>query len=50
MYQVTLVYEDGSTWFAGCFNSLDDANAWVAEEKTRPYWKSSTQVQIEPVA
>ena len=45
-FEVTLVYSDGATWFAGGFNSLDLANAWIETEKSRPYWKIDTQVQL----
>lgn len=45
-FEVTLVYADGSTWFAGGFDSLDAANAWINTEKSRPYWQASTQVQL----
>lgn len=44
---VTLVYEDTSTWFAGEFASQESADAWINEEKTRPYWKESTQIRTE---
>lgn len=46
MIEVTLIYQDGSTWFAGGFSSLDDAWTWIDQEKTRPYWDSATQVQV----
>lgn len=45
-FEVTLVYSDNSSWFAGGFNSHEAAVAWVDAEKTRPYWKSDTQVNI----
>lgn len=44
---VTLVYEDASTWFAGEFASQETADTWVNAEKTRSYWKESTQIQTE---
>ncbi len=47
MVSVTLIYEDGSTWFAGEFSSQEKAQTWIDEERTRPYWNSSTQVQIQ---
>lgn len=46
MFVLTLIYEDGSTWLAGGFPTLEDANQWVQQEQQRPYWKSTTQVQI----
>jgi hypothetical protein len=44
--EATLIYEDGSTWFVGTFSSQDALNNWVNEEKTRPYWQATTQVQV----
>jgi hypothetical protein len=45
-FEVTLVYADGSTWLAGSFQSLDDANAWVTNEKAQPYWVATTQANV----
>lgn len=42
---VTLIYADGTHWFAGQFPSQAAADAWIAEEQTRPYWVDTTQVQ-----
>jgi hypothetical protein len=47
MFEVTLVYADETTWFVGGFPTMDLANDWINEEKTRPYWVSTTQIQIE---
>lgn len=44
--EVTLVYEDESTWFAGDFSSQESADSWINSEKTRPYWKNTTTVRI----
>jgi hypothetical protein len=44
--EVTLVYADESTWFAGSFPSLEAANKWIDEEKSRPYWVETTTVQV----
>jgi len=47
---VTLQYADGSTWFAGQFVGTTlalaqaAANAWIAEEQSRPYWVNTTQI------
>jgi hypothetical protein len=46
IYSVTLVYVDSSTWYAGQFNSLDEANTWINNEKAKPYWNAATTVQI----
>ena len=45
-FEVTLVYADGSSWFAGGFSSQDAANAWVTTEQSRPYWVSTTQANV----
>ncbi len=42
MFNLTLEYADGTTWFAGCFNTMDALNDWLDIEKTRPYWDNST--------
>ncbi len=47
--QIKLVYEDSSEWFAGEFDSLEEANRWINEEKTRPYWDNSTVVNINEI-
>ena len=47
MYEVTLIYANGDTWFVGGFPNMDLANEWINEEKTRPYWVVTTQIQIE---
>jgi len=47
---ITLQYANGTSWFAGTFTGSDQAVAqaaadeWIANEKTRPYWDSATQV------
>ena len=45
-YEITLTYENGSTWFAGGFSTIEQANKWIDEEKTRPYWKQTTTINI----
>ncbi len=47
MFVVTLTYVDGTVWIAGGFDSADAANAWIATEKTRPYWVETTIVNIQ---
>lgn len=47
MVQVTLVYADGTKWFAGGFPDLESAWAWIDVEKSRPYWIETTQIQVE---
>ena len=46
MIEVTLIYADGTQWFAGGFPDMDSANKWINEEKYRPYSKSDTEYQI----
>lgn len=45
-FEVTLIYKDATTWFAGSFPSNEAAEKWIAEERTRPYWDAATQAQI----
>jgi len=45
-YLLTLVYKDNSRWFAGEFSTMEALNAWLDEEKTRPYWDPETQAEI----
>jgi hypothetical protein len=45
-FEVTLLYEDGSTWFVGGFSSEEAANEWCNLEKNRSYWNHNTQIQI----
>lgn len=38
---ITVKKVDGSTYWVDRFATKADADAWLAEEKTRPYWKST---------
>lgn len=44
---VTLVikYGNGQVYFVQVFNSLAEANAWLAVEQTRGYWKPEFTVE-----
>jgi hypothetical protein len=44
-FEVTLIYADGSTWFAGAFPSMDAVNAWVSTAQAAPNWVSTTTIQ-----
>ena len=44
--ELTLMYKDGSSWFAGGFSSQESLDAWVAEERTRSYWDKETQISV----
>lgn len=46
MFTLNLIYKDGTVWHAGGFSTQESADAWVAEEKTRPYWDQATRVEI----
>lgn len=46
MFELTLKYSNGSTWFAGGFSTMDALNAWADQEKLRPYWDASTELSI----
>lgn len=43
---LTLIYQDGTRFIVGGFDSLEKAQAWLAEEQTRPYWQQSTTWEI----
>ena len=43
---VVLIYADSSQFIVGGFPNMAAAQAWVTTEKTRPYWASTTQVQL----
>ena len=45
MIELTLIYSDETTWLVGGFNTLGEAEAWLAEEMTRPYWDPATTYQ-----
>lgn len=49
MFSLTLVYENETTWFVGAFQTMDLLEKWLNEEKTRPYWKSNTQTQVQEI-
>ncbi len=44
MIEVTFVYKDSSQWFAGAFNDIKSANAYVSKEQLKPYWDKATTV------
>lgn len=45
IYSITLIYIDGTRWYAGDFD-LASKDAWIAEEMTRSYWKNDTQIEV----
>jgi hypothetical protein len=49
MYKLTIVYEDGSQFLIGGFHNRDEAINWIREEKTRPYWKSSSKFILKHI-
>lgn len=46
MILVTLIYPDGSRWFAGGFPNHDAAWTWIDDEKTRAYWVLTTEIEV----
>lgn len=46
MYEVTLIYSNGNSWFAGGFSTLEATQAWIENEKSMPYWNSATKIEI----
>lgn len=47
MVTVTIKRADGSEYFKSYFNSLADAEKWIAEEKTRPYYQKEFTVEVD---
>jgi hypothetical protein len=41
-----IIYPNGETWYAGQFNSIEDANKWANEEKNRQYWQEDYIIEI----
>lgn len=41
MIVLTISRADGSTYWVEHFNTIADANRWIAEEQTRPYWDAT---------
>lgn len=46
MFELTIKRADGSTYWSCDFNSRREAEAWLAEERTRPYWVSEYATEI----
>lgn len=46
MFELVITYADGSFYWREYFNSLQEANNWLAIEKTRPYWQSTFRSTI----
>ena len=41
MYKLEIKKSDDSPYFIEHFNSQEEADNWIAEEQTRPYWDNS---------
>lgn len=48
MTKLVINNADGSHYWTEHFNSQDEANAWLAEEKTRPYWDATRTHEFIP--
>ena len=46
MFEILIKNSDGSIYWQMPVNSQDEADEWISEEKTRPYWKDTFQVEI----
>ncbi len=40
MISLTIRKQDNSIYWVERFNTIIDAEKWIAEEKTRPYWQN----------
>lgn len=38
MFELVILKPDGTNYWTACFNTRAEAEAWLAEEKTRSYW------------
>lgn len=47
MIKLTIYKEDKSVYWVSYFNTMDECNAWLEVEKTRPYWVDSYYYAIE---
>lgn len=46
MITLTIFKKDGSVYWVEHFNSKAEADKWIAEEKTRPYYGKDWTVEI----
>lgn len=49
MHKLEIFNPDGSLYWTMEFNSLDELDKWLGEEKTRPYWKADFTYKKTPV-
>lgn len=47
MFKLIINHSDGSQYWQEYFNDRASCDRWLAEEKTRPYWKESFVCIIE---
>lgn len=47
MIKLTITYADQRPDWLEHFRSMDEAQAWLAEEQTRKYWDRTNTVQIQ---
>lgn len=46
---LNILNSDGSLYWKETFNTQDDLDSWLNEEKTRPYWNSDFMCKIEEI-
>jgi hypothetical protein len=46
MFKLIIKKQDGSLYWTEHFNTLDDADKWLDEEMTRPYWDATLTSEI----
>ena len=46
MITLTILKEDGSFYWREYFNTRQEAQKWLAKEKTRPYWEKTYTDEI----
>lgn len=46
MVTLIITHADDSPYWKEYFDTLPACNAWLSEERTRPYWKQDFKIQI----
>lgn len=45
-FTLKITKANGEHYWTDYFNTIDDLNKWLDEEKTRPYWQQDFQIEI----
>lgn|SRR5678816_1265964 len=47
MFRLIIKYQNGDVYWRESFNSMAELNAWLAEERTRSYWKEEFTTEVQ---